>query len=96
MNRFIIIVLLLLPLLPACKSEEGYPVGKDIPNPSELSELPRVYVTTPDNIAVTSKTDWISGSTLSIFDHQGNELLTKLCVFLIEKRWCFLCFKNAF
>lgn len=76
MNRFIITALLLLPLLTACKSEEGYPVGKDIPNPSELSELPRVYVTTPDNIAVTSKTDWISGSTLSIFDHQGNELLT--------------------
>lgn len=76
MNRLILSALILLSVFTGCKSEEEYPVGQDIPEPSTLSDLPRVYVTTPDSVAVNSKTEWISGSTIIMTDARGNAVMS--------------------
>ena len=35
--------------------------------------LPKVYIETPDGVAITSKTEWLSGSTIKIIDERGSE-----------------------
>ena len=37
--------------------------------------LPKVYIETPDGAAITSKTEWMTGSTIKIIDENGSENL---------------------
>ena len=75
MTRLTILTIILLSILSACSSDSKYPIGLDILEPSELSELHRVYVATPDNCSISSKTVWTNNCTISVTDSQGNELL---------------------
>lgn len=36
------------------------------------SQLPRVYITTPDRVDITSKTEWLKKSTIKVIDESGN------------------------
>lgn len=55
--------------------------GNDVEISSELlrvvaqqpSNLPKVYITTPNGVGITSKEDWVKNSTIRIVDENGNE-----------------------
>ena len=71
-----LLILIFISLLSfACSNDSGYPVGLDILEPSDRSELARVYVTTPGNCEITSKTEWVDECTIEITDAQGKELM---------------------
>ncbi|MBR6885885.1 MAG: CotH kinase family protein, partial [Bacteroidales bacterium] len=48
--------------------------GKDRVIPSDLRDLPRVYIDTPGHVGVSSKEDWVESVSVKILG-DGNELL---------------------
>ena len=62
------------------KDSEGhyYEVSSDVITITAIppsDHLPKVYIETPDGAPVTSKTEWMEGSTIKIIDENGSENL---------------------
>ena len=48
-------------------------IMKELVLPQRPSSLAKVYITTPNGVAITSKTTWIEGANIRIVDEKGNE-----------------------
>lgn len=46
---------------------------KELVLPERISSLPKVYITTPNGVGITSKTTWVEDATIRIIDENGNE-----------------------
>ena len=70
-------ILLLTMMLLGITSCNDY--GDDIDNNSDAdnleTSLPKVYITTPNGVGITSKEDWLKDGNIRIVDENGDEVL---------------------
>ena len=66
-------VVLLSVVFVGCGDQE-YPIGEEIREPSSLSDLPRVCITTPNGVEINSKTKWVKDCVMLITDAKGERI----------------------
>lgn len=65
-------------LFISCNDNNITDFTETAPGPKTLPKvlpIPEVYITTPDNVGITSKTNWVKNSTIRIIDEYGIETL---------------------